>query len=83
VPFTPSIYGADSNYILNKIFGIRKQPKHSEEKFSEFYHALKDEKREEALALLKKLEELYGNRLDVQKARTSFEFEFDEYVPEV
>jgi len=83
VPLTPSIYGADSNYILNKIFGIRKQPNHSEEKFSAFYHALNDGKRDEALVLLKELEDLYGNRLDVQKAKTSFEFEFDEYAPKL
>jgi len=83
VAFTPSIYGADSNMILWDVFGVKKRPKHADERFREYYKTLETEDRDTALKLLKGLQESFGeNRLDVQKAKTSFEFEYDEYLPE-
>jgi len=83
VPFTPSIYGADSNMILWDVFGEKKRPEHADEKFSEFYTALEREDRDTVLKLLKKLQQHFSeDRLDVQKAKTAFEFEYDEYLPE-
>jgi len=83
VAFTPSIYGADSNMILWDVFGGKKRPKHADERFREYYKTLETEDRDTALKLLKGLQESFGeNRLDVQKAKTSFEFEYDEYLPE-
>ncbi len=84
IPFTPSIYGADSNMILWDIFGVKKRPKHADEKFREYYRALEKEDRDTALKLLEGLQKHFGeDRLDVQKAKTAFEFEYDEYLPEV
>jgi len=84
VPFTPSIYGADSNMILWDIFGVKKRPKHADEKFREYYRALETKDRDAALKLLEGLQKHFGeDRLDVQKAKTAFEFEYDEYLPEV
>jgi len=84
VPFTPSIYGADSNMILWDIFGVKKRPKHADEKFREYYRVLETKDRDTALKLLEGLQKHFGeDRLDVQKAKTAFEFEYDEYLPEV
>ncbi len=82
VPFTPSIYGADSNMILWDIFGVKKRPKHLQERLREYYRALEKKSKDEVLEILEKIEEDYGaDRIDIKKARMDFQFEYDEYFP--
>jgi len=82
VPLTPSTFGADSNMILWDVFGVKKRPKHLQERLSEYYRALEKKSKDEVLKILEKIEEDYGSdRIDIKKARMDFEFEYDEYLP--
>jgi len=82
VPFTPSTFGADSNMILWDVFGVKKRPKHLQERLSEYYRALEKKDKDQVLKILEKIEEDYGaDRLDIKQARMDFQFEYDEYLP--
>jgi len=82
VPLTPSTFGADSNMILWDVFGVKKRPKHLQERLSEYYRALEKKSKDEVLKILERIEEDYGSdRIDIKKARMDFQFEYDEYLP--
>jgi predicted ATP-binding protein involved in virulence len=71
-----STYGADSNRILNDVFGVTERPLYAQRDF-EILHELIDnpQKVEEAHQKLEQMRHQYGaNDLDLQRAQWHFEF---------